>query len=63
MTPEQQKALERSSIDGRGQSWTHWAANRLNSLFETYGVKDKLGRAPASDIRPDTIRDGEKKSP
>lgn len=62
MNPEQQKRLEQSNIDGRGQSWMHWAANRLNSLFETYGVKDKNGRAPASDIRPETIRDGERKA-
>lgn len=62
MTPEQQKRLEQSTIDGRGQSWYNWAANRLNSLFSSHGVKDKDGRAPVSDIRPETIREGEKKS-
>lgn len=61
MTFEEHTALVRSSIDWRGQSWTHWAANRLNSMFETYGVKDKNGRAPSSDIRPETIRYGERK--
>lgn len=62
MTAAQLQALERANVEGRGMSWYAWAANRLNSLFETNGCKDGAGRAPVSDIRPDTIRDGERKA-
>ncbi len=61
MTPAQLQALERANAEGRGVSWYAWAANRLNSLFESHGTTDSAGRRPAADIRPDTIRDGERR--
>ena len=52
-------ALERAEC-GRGITWYRWAANRINSLFESYGRKGDDGRGAApSDIRPETIRHGE----
>lgn len=62
MTAAQLIALERANVEARGMSWYQWGANRLNSLFESYGAKDSAGRAPVSDIRPETIRDGERRS-
>jgi hypothetical protein len=54
------RALEQADVRDRGIPYLIWAANNLNSLFESYGVKGKDGRGAApSDIRPETIRHGD----
>jgi hypothetical protein len=60
MTKVEQIALEKAQVLDRGQSWAHWKAMLLNRLFDSLGQRDKKGNRPASDIRPDTVRDGEK---
>ncbi len=53
-------ALEASQATARGIPYDNWAANRINSLFESYGRKGEDGRgASVSDIRPETIKHGE----
>lgn len=60
MTKEELIALEGSEPQQRGIPYDHWAANRINSLFESYGVKGKDGRGAApSDIRPETVKHGQ----
>lgn len=59
-TRDQLIALEAAEPQQRGMQYYLWAANRINSLFETFGVKGQDGRGAApSDIRPETIRHGE----
>lgn len=56
-TPELCARLEAADVRDCGVPWYIWAANRLNSLFESRGVKGQDGRGAApSDIRPETVR-------
>lgn len=48
---------ERAGVPSRGTPWFTWKAIELNRLFDTQG---RQGAAPAN-IRPETIRDGERK--
>lgn len=52
-------ALEAAEPTSRGIPWDNWAANRINSLFESRGAKGEDGRGAApSDIRPESIKHG-----
>lgn len=56
-------ALEEAEPTSRGIPYENWVANRINSIFESHGKKGEDGRGAApSDIRPEIIRDGERKA-